>query len=289
MKNDGKKYEEFVKNIQKSLIEAEKISHLINVKIESNKKIKDRSGIDREFDIYWEFELGGQKYKTIIECKDYSSPISIEKIDALIGKTHDIPGLKLIYATRTGYQNGAKIKAEQHNIDLLIVRDIADTDWFDDDGTPFIKEIHLKIVAITPPTITGFNPKVDIEWFKNQNTYTEKTLGNIFGHRLNNEVFIHEIFTEDKYSIHELERMLIKKIPNMPYGVGEYSEELKDSFIESSDGQISVKISGYSLTYIHKKPIESIAIIDYSKQIMGIVENYLTKEKRWVLQDGTIK
>ncbi|MCL6396217.1 hypothetical protein EXT62_04775 [Pectobacterium carotovorum subsp. carotovorum] len=289
MKNDGKKYEEFVKNIQESLIEAEKISHLINVKIENNKKIKDRSGIDREFDIYWEFEIGGQKYKTIIECKDYSSPISIEKIDALIGKTHDIPGLKLIYATRTGYQSGAKIKAEQHNIDLLIVRDIADTDWFDDDGTPFIKEIHLKIVAITPPTITEFNPKVDIEWFKNQNTYTEKTLGNIFGHRLTNEIFIHEISIGEKYSIHELEKMLINKIPNTPYGVGEYSEELNDAFIESSDGQIALKISGYSLRYIHKKPMESIAIIDYSKQIMGIVENYLTKEKKWVLQDGTIK
>ncbi|WP_264177029.1 hypothetical protein [Pectobacterium quasiaquaticum] len=40
MKNDGKKYEDFVKNIQESLIEAEKISHLINVKIENNKKIK---------------------------------------------------------------------------------------------------------------------------------------------------------------------------------------------------------------------------------------------------------
>ncbi|MEE3650216.1 MULTISPECIES: restriction endonuclease [unclassified Brenneria] len=289
MKNDGKKYEEFVKKIQKSLIEAEKISHLININIETNKKIKDRSGIDREFDIYWEFELGGQKYKTIIECKDYSSPISIDKIDALIGKTNDIPGLKLIYATKTGYQNGAKIKAKQYNIDLLIVRDIADTDWFGDDGTPFLKEVHLKIVAITPPTITGFNPTVDIEWFKNQNTYTKKNLENIFGHRLTNEVFINEVSAGKKYSIHELEKILIKKIPNIEYGSGEYSEKLDNAFIESSDGQIIVKITGYSLTYIHRKPIESVAIIDYSKQIMGIVENYLTKEKKWILQDGSIK
>lgn len=57
-----------------------------NIEIERNKKIKDNYGIVREFDLYWEYELAGVIYKTIIECKDYASRVSIDKIDAFIGK-----------------------------------------------------------------------------------------------------------------------------------------------------------------------------------------------------------
>ena len=32
-------------------------------------------GIERQFDIYWEYELGGLTYKTAIECKDYRKSI----------------------------------------------------------------------------------------------------------------------------------------------------------------------------------------------------------------------
>lgn len=133
------------------MIKAENIPSLRNINIEKNKKIKDRSGIDREFDVYWEFEIGGQTYQSVIECKDYSSPVSIEKIDAFIGKTNDIPGLKLIYATRTGYQNGAKIKAEQHNIKLLVIRNKQEQDWTDEDGNPYLKIIHITMTAKTLP------------------------------------------------------------------------------------------------------------------------------------------
>ncbi|EDR6797878.1 hypothetical protein GP393_004737, partial [Salmonella enterica subsp. enterica serovar Anatum] len=145
MANSGKEYEELVRDIQRSLINAGNVPSLKNINIEKNKKIKDRSGIDREFDIYWEFEIGGHTYRSVIKCKDYSSRVSIEKIDAFISKTNDIPGLNLIYATRTGYQSGAKIKAEQHNIQLLVIRDQQEQDWTDEDGTPYLKTINFNI------------------------------------------------------------------------------------------------------------------------------------------------
>ncbi|MQT98579.1 hypothetical protein, partial [Pseudomonas helleri] len=115
-KNTGTEYEAFVGAIQQSLINSEVSSNLKNIKVEVNKKIEDINGIVRQFDVYWEFNLGGYDYKTVIECKDYASRVSIEKIDALLGKTSDIPGLRLIYATRTGYQIGAQTKANKHKI-----------------------------------------------------------------------------------------------------------------------------------------------------------------------------
>ncbi|EHH0795760.1 restriction endonuclease, partial [Vibrio vulnificus] len=101
MSNSGREYEEFVASLQKALFESEQWTKLRNIQIEQNKKIEDNFGISREFDLYWEYELAGITYKTVIECKDYASKVSIEKIDALLGKIRDIPDLKPIFATKT--------------------------------------------------------------------------------------------------------------------------------------------------------------------------------------------
>ncbi|EFO0362531.1 restriction endonuclease [Escherichia coli O170:H18] len=289
MANSGREYEELVRDIQYSLFKAENIPSLKNINIEKNKKIKDRSGIEREFDIYWEFEIGGHTYRSVIECKDYSSPVSIEKIDAFIGKTNDIPGLKLIYATRTGYQSGAKIKAEQHNIQLLVIRDQQEQDWVDEDGTPLLKSIHFRMTAILPPRIVKFNVYVDKEWFYSQNEYTESTLPNLFKTEYSNAIFIHNLSKDERYSIHDLSSLLMKKVENMAYGENIYAEKIDNGYIENADSSIKMKIKGFDCKYIHHKPIEDISIIDFSEQIKAIVEDFITGKKKWVLKNGIVK
>ncbi|GAG14919.1 unnamed protein product, partial [marine sediment metagenome] len=138
-KNTGKEYEAFVANLQQALLDSELLGGQKNIEIEQNKKLVDSCGIEREFDLYWEYELAGISYKTIIECRDYNSNISVNHIDGLIGKLSDIPDVKGIFATRKGYQSGAKTKAGQNKIDLLIVRKQNDQDWQDKDGNPYIK------------------------------------------------------------------------------------------------------------------------------------------------------
>ena len=123
MDRTGKEYENFVSILQQAILSSEEYIKQKNIVIEKNKIIKDKNGLDREFDLYWEYELGGLTYKTVIECKDYKSPITVEKIDALIGKIQDIPELKGVFATKTGYQSGTKTKAKKNGIELLIVRE----------------------------------------------------------------------------------------------------------------------------------------------------------------------
>ncbi|MGC6225684.1 restriction endonuclease [Proteus mirabilis] len=289
MYNSGKEYEELVRNIQYSLIVAENIPSLSNINIEKNKKIKDRSGIEREFDIYWEFEIGGNLYRSVIECKDYSTPISIEKIDAFIGKSSDIPGLKLIYATRTGYQSGAKIKAEQHNIQLLIIREQQDSDWITEDGEPLLKTIHLNIVANLLPTITNFTVRVDSEWFKSQKDYTEYDVSILFQNKLNNELFINNTCDDSKYTIHDIPQRILIKNENLEYGTGTFSETFKDGWLEDANGKARLKILEYSCTYTYRKPIESTSIIDLSQQIKAIVDDFQSGRKKWVMNDGSIR
>ena len=86
MSNDGKQYEQFVALLHQALLDAENFTTQKNIEVQRNKKIVDSCGVEREFDLYWEYELAGITYKTVIECKDYSSRISLRKIDALIGK-----------------------------------------------------------------------------------------------------------------------------------------------------------------------------------------------------------
>lgn len=289
MYNSGKEYEELVRDIQRSLIAAENISSLSNINIEKNKKIKDRSGIEREFDIYWEFEIGGSIYRSVIECKDYSTPISIEKIDAFIGKTSDIPGLKLIYATRTGYQNGAKIKAEQHNIQLLIIRGQQESDWVNEDGEPLLKTIHFNIVAHTLPKITEFNVNIDSAWFQSQNEYTEDDFSELFKKNLNNEVIINDIHNNFKYTIYDIPQLILSKNSSLEYGTGTLTEELKDGWLESVDQKVRIKIKNYNCSYIYNRPIESTSIIDFSKQIKAIVEDFQSGKKKWIMNDGSIR
>ncbi|WP_200552385.1 hypothetical protein [Kosakonia sp. LAM2021] len=288
-KNTGKAYEEFVRTIQQSLITAEGMSHLKNIEVETNKKLTDRNGIERQFDVYWEFDLGGYVYKTVIECKDYASSITVEKIDAFIGKTADIPGLRLIYATKTGYQSGASIKAEQHKIDLLIVREADEREWTAEDGTPLIKTIQLNIVALTSPRITSFAPNVDTDWLEKQKDLNADIINHAFTSSLNNEIFISNESTGHKFSLFDLSHLLLKKIPDIQYGKGTFSEELDNSYLETKAGDIKIKIKGYKLDYEYHAPITTSSVIDYSKDLLGIVEKYNTGTKQMIFKDGKIK
>ncbi len=288
-KNTGKAYEEFVGTIQQSLINAEGMSHLKNIKVEVNKKIKDRDGIDRQFDVYWEFVLGGYEYKTVIECKDYASTVTIDKIDAFIGKTNDIPGLRLIYATKTGYQSGAKTKAEKHKIDLLIVREAENEDWCAPDGTPLLKTLHLNITAIRPPNITSFSPSVSARWLESQPDLDINVINEKFSRTLNNAIFISNEISGERISLFDLAGSLAEKIPDIQYGKGTFSEMLDDSYLESENGDMKIKLEGYKLEYQYNEPSTITSIIDYSKELLGIVQNYISGTKQMVFKDGMVK
>ena len=172
----GSEYEKFVASLHKALIDSEDIFKQKNIDVERNKKLIDNCGLEREFDIYWEYELFGIQYKTVIECKDYSHKVTIEKIDALIGKLKDLPNIKPIYATILGYQRGAKTKAIKSGVELLIVRKQNENDWHDKDGNPYIKEIHIDIALMSNIRIDLVNPFLDKKWIEENTNFDLNSL-----------------------------------------------------------------------------------------------------------------
>lgn len=284
MANTGKEYEGFVAKLQQALLNAETITTQKNIQVEVDKKITDNCGIERQFDIYWEYELGGITYKTVIECKDYNSNVSVEKIDALIGKIRDIPDLKAVFATKKGYQSGAKTKAEKNKIDLLIVREQNDSDWEDEDGTPLIKKICINMHVCMPAHIHKFDPLIDGEWVK-ENTSID-TSKPISLSALNNEIFIEDIDSNETYSLHELASKLAP-LDGKGYGVFEKTERFSNAYIYHKD--LKLKLSGYKIEYSISKPINEPIEIDFSKELIGVVEYLQKGTKKSIFRDGIIK
>ena len=284
MHNSGKEYEQFVADLQQALLDSEKFVAQKNIKIELNKKIEDNCGNEREFDLYWEYELGGIAYKTVIECKDYNSNISVEKIDALIGKIKDIPDLKAVFATKKGYQRGAQKKAQQNRIDLLIVRKQNDKDWEDAEGNPYLKKIHINMELKLPAVITKFEPHIDGNWVqKNTEIDTSKP---IEFSDLNNAIFIDDLDTNKKYSIHELESNLPRS-HNDDFGKFTKEEKFNNAFF--CYGEMKLKLHSYKVEYLIRKPLQQPMLIDFSKELIGVIEYLYKGIKKTIFKEGVIR
>lgn len=283
MANDGKGYEAFVASLQQAIIASENLIGLQTVIIEQNKKIKDNCGIYREFDLYWEYEFGGITYKTVIECKDYNSKISVEKIDALIGKLRDLPDLKPVFATKTGYQSGAKKKAEANKIELLIVREQVDSDWQLSDGTPLIKKVRINMCFVSDATITSFKPKIDYEWVK---LNTDFKPGEISLKLPDNEIFIEDLEKEERYSLSDL-RKTFEVDSEEEYGEHHISTPFTNAFLCFND--VRLKLLGIDLTYYLPRPHVNPMLIDFSKELVGVVEYLDKSSKTAIFKDKVIK
>lgn len=119
MKNNGKKLERIVKLIQETFKDSS------NTIIKSNFKIKNISGRKREIDVYIESKISEFVIKIAIECKEYNSPVSVEKTEAFNSKCLRIPSInKKIFVSQSGYQSDAINAAKDFEIEIYDVRSI---------------------------------------------------------------------------------------------------------------------------------------------------------------------
>ena len=283
MVNTGKEYESFVARLQQAILISESIAAQKNVVVETNKKLLDNSGVERQFDIFWEYQLGGFTYKTVIECKDYDSKVSVDKIDSLVGKIQDLPDLKAVFATKKGYQSGAKSKAEHNSIDLLIVREHNDSDWTAPEGSVRIKKICTEMVLCGPAQILRFDPVVDGEWTRNNTRIDISTPMHIRGQ--NDEIFIDDLDGGEMYSLYELANRL-SPLDGNDYGVFEKVEEFKNAFICFPGARL--KMISCKIKYAIPEPLRQEFEVDVAKEIIGVVEYLQEGTKKTVLRNGVV-
>ena len=113
-----------------------------NVQVEHNVEVRGRSGVAHQIDVLWRFKLGNVKHTVIIECKNYASSLTLEKVRNFFGVLHDIGNAQGIIVTKTGFQSGAAEYANYYGIDLKLLKRPTDKDW---EGR--MKDLHLNIIA----------------------------------------------------------------------------------------------------------------------------------------------
>ncbi len=272
MTNTGIEYECFVQTLMQAIIDSENQGGQKNICVRQNEIIEDNFGIKRQFDVLWDYEQGGITYKTVIECKDYNSPVSIEKIDALIGKLKDFPTVRGIIATTQGYQSGAKEKAKNNGIELLCIRKSNASDWIDEDGTPLVKGIVLNLTVMTPPEIIYCKTFLDKEYVE-KNNIDINTIS--FSNSLNTEVFIDDMSKNEKYSLYELQSRIAG--PADEYGVHEKDFVFDDAYIFNKN--VRLKLKKLTVKYRLNPPITTEHEINAEDYVLGVVE-YLNQNRK---------
>lgn len=92
--------------------------------VTENELIEGKSGIFRQIDVAIRADIAGYKCLVIVECKDYSRPVEIGKVDELIGKMDDVGAVKAVLVSDSGFTEGALKRAQREpRIELVSVFD----------------------------------------------------------------------------------------------------------------------------------------------------------------------
>lgn len=82
-----------------------------------------------QVDVYWEFEVGGIKYATIVQAKDWTNPVNQGELLKFKAVLDDLPAQpRGVFVTPTGYQQGAINYARAQGILLHELREPTDAD-----------------------------------------------------------------------------------------------------------------------------------------------------------------
>lgn len=125
MKNTGKEYEALTEQVFARLLAQDNLC----AKVERDVRIQGKA-TRHQVDVCFEFVAGVTNYRTIVQCKDWGSPVKQEQVLAFHGVLTDIPGQpRGIMVARSGFQEGAREFAEHHGIKLYELREPRDEDW----------------------------------------------------------------------------------------------------------------------------------------------------------------
>ena len=117
--NQNTEYERFTQEIYQQLVNLDVVR---TTKVQHDVKLEGRSGQKHQIDVYWEYEIAGNKHRVAIECKNYNTLVPIGKVRDFKGVLDDLNGVNGIMVTKVGYQEGAKKYAQEYGISLKELR-----------------------------------------------------------------------------------------------------------------------------------------------------------------------
>jgi len=157
MVNENTEYEKLAKEVYEEILQTEGFNTL---SVKHDVKIEGKSGQKHQIDVYWELNVAGVRHRVAVECKNYTSPVSVGRIRDFSAALDDIGNIQGIFITKTGYQSGAKTFAEHKGIELKNLRNPSEED-LKSVGLPPSLNVrgHIFYIANTTPDI-----EFDFDW-----------------------------------------------------------------------------------------------------------------------------
>ncbi|MBY3522806.1 hypothetical protein GFL85_27215 [Rhizobium laguerreae] len=269
----GTEYEQFVQTVYQMVINSEGVE---NITVQHNTKLTGKSGCEHQIDVYWEFRVAGQTYRTAIECKAFNESVSIGRVRDFYGVLADVPGLSGVFATLVGYQSGAKRYADHYGISVKELRAPTETDW---NGR--VKTIVMTF-HIVVPEITKFTPQISQSFLDAMQP--DEEISFTAGLSTHEKIVYGPPGTTSSYSYEDLRQML-------PHG----HDSEKDLTYRLSLPHHIFKIDGRHLPidgvdFVYDVNVEKETMtLDGGAFAKAIIKDAVTGELKFIDQAGNVK
>lgn len=230
-KNTGKEYERLTQLVFYQIINQNSVQ-TIDVKHDVILQGKTTS---HQIDVYWEFNLGGIVYSTVIQAKDWKNKVPQKEMLAFKSIIDDLPtGTKGIYVAKSGYQLGAKTVAEANGIAIYELREPHEQDW-----KGRVKDINIQF-EIRRPIYKELKLNLDQKWIEENATAPKDIAGR---YTFEADTIVKNRQGENICKISDIIMQLVDKSGDSV--VGQSHSFGEDAFIVFNGGRIKVlSISG---------------------------------------------
>jgi Restriction endonuclease len=111
----GRSYEAVVRAIFQAILDQEEVTNVI---VEHDVTLQGKT-TPHQIDVYWKFVKGGVTYETVVQVKDWRTPVKQAQLFEFKSVLNDLPRQpRGIFVTHTGYQRGARAVAKAEGIIL---------------------------------------------------------------------------------------------------------------------------------------------------------------------------
>lgn len=259
MKNTGIEYEKLTQNVFRQIINQNTVQ---NIEVKHDVNLKGLT-TTHQIDVYWEFDFGGIKYKTIIQAKDWKSKVPQKEMLAFKAILDDLPyGTKGIYVTKNGYQSGAINVAKSYGISLYNLDEPTDDDW---EGK--IKTIEIQF-DIKSPVYESISVEFDGNWFKDNVPNAKDYVG---GKLFDGNTVLYDDFG-NKYCI--LKEIIEELLSQSPEGITKQTYKFDNNVYMPLDDTVKAKVLSLSGNFGYRIYHDTLKI-DGGKLIGWILKDIL--------------
>lgn len=250
-KNTGIPYEKMIQHIYQQILTCEGLD---TINVQHNIILKGKT-TSHQIDVYWEFNLRGIVYRTVIQAKDWANKVPQGAMLTFKAVLDDLPsGTKGIFIAKNGFQRGAINIAKAHGISVYTFCSAVEENW--SGPIPMIEvALRLRVPVCIRPQF-----HMPLDWARDNTRITGLMRD------LDPRSLVTDNETGESWTINRLITELCDRCGTPPK---EYTKEFHDAEIQPFGTEHRIKIQeftgifGYQTGYDEKFHIKVDQLVGY--------------------------